>query len=332
MTQLRELMNVFQSRDLTGDDLAAVLKHSAGKKLPSASSSSSSSSTAMTTTTDPSKAYLDWHNDPMEIMASIGVDRDEEAVQARASSATSRTATMKRNYKTPGSSSADYLSTPVVDLSLGSSDSVVVVMDLETTGLKHEEHRIIQIAAKALGDGDDLFNAYVRPVGAEVSPFIAKLTGIEQAFLDEEGMPFSQAWAEFVQWMGNLKAEQRMQGKKVVMLAHNGRKFDYDFLAAEVDRHGCLGVTFEDWAQEAQVDCFVDSLPILRETASWASARDKPKRFGQEVLYTHLFGTKPENGHNAIFDVLALEEILSHPKLNEGWRQVANRQQFLWRK
>ena len=66
-------------------------------------------------------------------------------------------------------------------------------MDLETSGLKHEEHRMIQIAAKVLGGTDDIFNAYVKPVGAEVSPFISELTGIQQAFLDEEGMQKGQS-------------------------------------------------------------------------------------------------------------------------------------------
>ena len=91
--------------------------------------------------------------------------------------------------------------------------------------------------------------------------------------------------------MGDLRAAEGNRGKKIVMLAHNGRKFDFDFLAAEVDRHQCLGAPFQDWTHEAQVDCFVDSLPIVRDTASWAGSKDKPKRFGQEALYTHLFGT-----------------------------------------
>ena len=71
--------------------------------------------------------------------------------------------------------------------------------------------------------------------------------------------------------------------------------------------------------------------PLCEIQRAGRAVRTSPKRFGQEALYTHLFGTKLENGHNALFDVLALEEILSHPYL-APWKKVANKHQFLWKK
>lgn len=213
-------------------------------------------------------------------------------------------------------------------MSIDSTEVITVILDLETTGLKHQDHRIIQIAAKVVGDDDGLFNAYVKPQGAEVSQFIEDLTGIKQAFLDEEGMPFAEAWQRYSDWMQTLRS--KYGEKKVVVLAHNGRKFDYGFLTAEIVRHDCMASAemASRWDKETQVDCFVDSLTILRESNAWVSQSDKPPRFGQEALYKHLFGVKPTNGHNAVFDVLALEEILQHPKIAKSWREVANKQQF----
>ena len=204
----------------------------------------------------------------------------------------------------------------------------VKVLDLETTGLQHKDHRIIQIAAKVLGDESSLYNAYIRPVGAIVSPFIADLTGIEQAFLDAEGMSFQEGWDGFKNWLREVKG---VGNRPVVMLAHNGKKFDYDFLAAEVHRH-CPCADQEDWYKEAGITAFVDSLLILREDGAWPNKALKPKRFRQGDLYEHVVGKPLENGHNAIFDILALEEILLDDMLRETWIKVANKQQFIWNK
>jgi ATP-dependent DNA helicase RecG len=335
LQQLSELMQLF-GRDVVSRDVAEYANSPTKLKSSTSPSSSSSRGTSGTVAktveaaavvkeaVDPAKAYLDWKNDALEIMAAIGLDRDEEAVQALQEGGGAKTSSYaSRKKKEP----LNFLSKPVADMTLGTQDSITIVLDLETTGLKHDDHRIIQIAAKIMGDDDGLFNAYVLPVGASVSPFIADLTGIEQAFLEEEGMPFSEAWGRFEKWMRELKT--KYAGRKVVVLAHNGRRFDYDFLTAEVKRHGCVAAGGQSWREQVGVDCFVDSLTILRDSAAWVSRKDVPKKFGQEALYTHLFGSKPENGHNAVFDVLALEEILEHPSIAKTWREVANKQQFL---
>lgn len=284
---------------------------------------------------DPSMPHLNYENDVLEIMAAIGVDRDEEAVKAYQSGA-EKSIRSRRSSK--AQDLADFSSQAIVPLSPISYESfaadtstdspLVVVLDLETTGLQHKDHRIIQIAAKVLGDESSLYNAYIRPVGAIVSPFIADLTGIEQAFLDAEGMSFQEGWDGFKNWLREVKG---VGNRPVVMLAHNGKKFDYDFLAAEVHRH-CPCADQEDWYKEAGITAFVDSLLILREDGAWPNKALKPKRFRQGDLYEHVVGKPLENGHNAIFDILALEEILLDDMLRETWIKVANKQQFIWNK
>ena len=58
----------------------------------------------------------------------------------------------------------------------------------------------------------------------------------------------------------------------------------------------------------------------------------KPRRFRQGDVYEHVVGKPLENGHNAVFDILALEEILLDDMLKETWVKVANKQQFIWKK
>lgn len=335
--QMKELMHLFnRGIDAKGwEHFAVVTPAAAGgkKKVGAAPTATTTASSTVEVTpsdvaSDPSRAYLDYKNDVLEIMSQIGVDRDEAAVQAFQEGATKRRGGGGGGGGRSKASSLSFLPRPVADMSIDSTEVITVILDLETTGLKHQDHRIIQIAAKVVGDDDGLFNAYVKPQGAEVSQFIEDLTGIKQAFLDEEGMPFAEAWQRYSDWMQTLRS--KYGEKKVVVLAHNGRKFDYGFLTAEIVRHDCMASAemASRWDKETQVDCFVDSLTILRESNAWVSQSDKPPRFGQEALYKHLFGVKPTNGHNAVFDVLALEEILQHPKIAKSWREVANKQQF----
>jgi DNA polymerase III epsilon subunit-like protein len=176
-----------------------------------------------------------------------------------------------------------------------------------------------------------MFNAYVLPVGDTVSPFIAGLTGIEQSFLEAEGVPFEHAYIQFRDWM--LAQRQGPTAgaplRQLVLMAHNGKSFDYDFLTVEIERHQCLAESAaSSWPEEMQISAFVDSLLILRDEQAWLDKKYKPTSFAQGKLYKHLMHKDLENGHNAKYDILALEEIMLHPVVAETWRRVGNRMQF----
>ena len=266
--------------------------------------------------------YLDFNNDPLFIMREIGVDRDEGKVKAWQEKEKTRAVSGGTRSKSPFAA-AKFLSKPVVDFT--KDEPKVVILDLETTGLKHQNNRIIQIAAKVLGDENSMFNAYVNPVGDKISPFIAQLTGIEQAFVEEMGMPFEKAWLELKAWLLNESKDGH-----VVLLAHNGRRFDYDFITAEVQRHGCDSFDKDNsWLSDSGVSVCVDSLDILKNGDSWAPG-EKPaaRSFSQTKLYVHVLGREPENSHNAMMDILQLEEILTHESISRRWINVANEMLF----
>lgn len=275
---------------------------------------------------DPAFDYMDHTNDALVAMHSLGLDRDEEAVK-RETQRMSSYASRGKSAQAPS-----FAASPIVDLSSDKNapSPRVILLDLETTGLSSAQNRIIQIAAKVLGDHNSMFNAYVLPVGDSVSPHIAQLTGIHQTFLQTEGVPFRQAYFSFRDWLHlQRKPTSGSSEHPLVLIAHNGKSFDFDFLTVEVQRHNCLeGCAATHWAEDARIDSFVDSLLILRKDEAWLKGVRKPASFAQGKLYKHLLGKELENGHNAMYDIRALEEILMHPTLAQSWLHIANKMQF----
>ena len=151
-----------------------------------------------------------------------------------------------------------------------------------------------------------------------MSPKIQELTGITQEYLDEEGMPFTEAWIRFQKWI----QDRNNNGNKnsVVLVAHNGRNFDYNFIDAELNRSNFAPLN-------QHVTCLLDSLDILRDKTLWDV--DKPSSFSLGNLYRYIRAKELDNAHNAMFDVLALAEILESQRLKDKWRKVANNKQFL---
>jgi DNA polymerase III epsilon subunit-like protein len=203
----------------------------------------------------------------------------------------------------------------------------VVIVDLETTGFSPTNDRVIQLAAMVLPFTgvevpddmftQDQFNAFVRPVGASISPTIERLTGISQSFVEEEGMEFREAWALFMEWTRALEGDGG-----TVLLAHNGRSFDFNFLQAELRRCG------HDHSLSEEVDVLVDTLHVLRDPSLWEGVLKAPKSFSLGSLYSHVTKAEALNSHNALFDVMALAKVLEDPELRMQWRRVANRKQF----
>jgi len=227
------------------------------------------------------------------------------------------TGTSTGSYESRPRAQIPFLVTPALDLH-AKNQNKIIILDLETTGFSPKNDRIIQIAAMELsreGNTQDYFNAFIRPQGACVSPEIEKLTGISQTFLNNEGMTFEEAWYRFIKWYST-------GDNNVVMLAHNGKNFDFNFLQAEVLRTPCVPNIVS-----TGVVCFVDTLHVLRDESLWSS--DKPESYSLASLYEHVTRKPPVNSHNALFDVLALAEILNSEHVRTKWKDVANRKQFV---
>ena len=96
-----------------------------------------------------------------------------------------------------------------------------VVMDVETTGLRANQHEIIELAALRVVDHRpaETFSALIRihqPIPAEV----VQLTGIHDALLCAEGRPLEEVFPEFLAFVGASR-----------VVCHNAA-FDYAFLKA----------------------------------------------------------------------------------------------------
>ena len=81
-----------------------------------------------------------------------------------------------------------------------------VVFDLETTGLDHRKHEIIEFGAIRVNRDSinhDTFQSLVKP-SRKVPKKITELTGINQAMLDAEGEPIESALREFLSFVGDL--------------------------------------------------------------------------------------------------------------------------------
>jgi DNA polymerase III epsilon subunit family exonuclease len=95
-----------------------------------------------------------------------------------------------------------------------------IVFDFETTGLRAEQHEIIEIGAIRVNrDGvrHDTFQSFIRS-RERVPARIEELTGITDSMLQQDGVPLAEALQDFANFVGDLP-----------MVAFNA-KFDKGFL------------------------------------------------------------------------------------------------------
>ena len=102
-----------------------------------------------------------------------------------------------------------------------------VVFDLETTGLSHQRHEIIQIAGTRMRNGvvasTENFFSYVRPE-SPIPSFITSYTGISNRDV-VKAPSVCEALAAFSDYVGDS-----------VLIAHNGLRFDAKFLSAACEQ------------------------------------------------------------------------------------------------
>ena len=94
-----------------------------------------------------------------------------------------------------------------------------VVIDIETSGLRPEEHEIIELGAVRVMEHRivEKLSLLVKPQ-APISPEIQKVTGITNEILDKEGVPLSLAMKQFLKFLRDYP-----------VVSHN-IEFDFRFL------------------------------------------------------------------------------------------------------
>lgn len=96
-----------------------------------------------------------------------------------------------------------------------------VVVDVETTGLRADQHEIIEIAAIRVVNHEavDTFSTLIR-IDTAIPAAIVTLTGLSDDMLRESGVPLPEAMQEFLAFTANRR-----------IVCHNAA-FDYAFLKA----------------------------------------------------------------------------------------------------
>ncbi|RBP64741.1 DNA polymerase-3 subunit epsilon [Brevibacterium sanguinis] len=176
-----------------------------------------------------------------------------------------------------GQLSFDSLGTPLHEVTF-------VVVDLETTGTTAGRSEITEIGAVKTRGGEVIgeFQSLVKPEESVISPFVARLTGITHALVDDAPSIRSvlPSFLEFA--VGS------------VLVAHNA-PFDIGFLRAACERLDY------HWPRPTVLDTVTLSRRVL--------GRDEVRNHKLATLAAH-FGTAVEPDHRALSDARATSEVL----------------------
>lgn len=154
-----------------------------------------------------------------------------------------------------------------------------IYYDTETTGVKADRDRIIEIAAydPVL---DRRFEKFVNP-GCPIPPEAIAIHHITDEMV-ASAPSFAQIGAEFAEFCEG----------DVVLIAHNNDNFDLHFLRNEFDRHG---MSMPSWK-------FLDTLKWARRYRP-----DLPRHTLQ--FLREIYGIPANNAHRALDDVIVLHQV-----------------------
>ena len=166
----------------------------------------------------------------------------------------------------------------------------IVVLDTETTGIRHKEDEIIELAAlQALPAAGGLQTAREMDLlirlseGRTLPPFIAQLTGISDAQLRREGVSKAEAAAQFAALLSQ---------PGTLLVAYNAQ-FDLCFLYYVLYRCGR--------AEALKGVKMLDAMTVYKDR------REYPHKLENAI---EAYGLQGQNTHRAIDDARATLELL----------------------
>ena len=177
---------------------------------------------------------------------------------------------------------------------------VVIIFDLETSGLNPYHDDIIEIGAKVLNT-DNSFQCLVKPKSNRpISQKITEITTISNRLLRAEGKDWLSAYSEFYNWL----QEATKFSQNVSIVSHNGDTFDFVFfkrMMKELNENGTD-------TSKINLDTihFHDTLPLSKRLFENRSYYNQPS-------LARMFNFMVINAHRAMGDVLILEQI--YPEL-----------------
>lgn len=157
----------------------------------------------------------------------------------------------------------------------------IIYYDTETTGIRTDQDRIIEIAAYD-AISKRTFNELINP-GLPIPKEATQIHNITDEMV-QNALSFKEVGQAFIDFCG----------PNAVLIAHNNDSFDLPFLKSELDRNG---LTLPKWP-------FVDSLKWSRKYRP-----DLPRHSLQHLR--EVYGIPANQTHRALNDVMVLYQVFS---------------------
>ncbi|XP_019179319.1 PREDICTED: exonuclease DPD1, chloroplastic/mitochondrial isoform X2 [Ipomoea nil] len=174
----------------------------------------------------------------------------------------------------------------------------LIVFDIETTGFSRENERIIEIALRDLGGGENsTFQTLVNP-GRDV--LNEHIHGISTQMVRRAAVPRME---DLIPILLQYVRSRQKPGGYVVWIAHNARTFDVPFLISELRR--CSYSIPSNWL-------FIDTLPLAREAMKKYGGGSKggpTPKVKLQVLREHYKIPLDGSAHRAMSDVNLLTMV-----------------------
>lgn len=158
--------------------------------------------------------------------------------------------------------------------------------DLETSGLDPVKCRILEIGATKVVRGEITERrSWLLNHGIDIPEEITRITTIDKALIDADGVDPKVAVAEFLVWLGDANW---------VNLTHNGFRFDIPFLHEEIFRQGLHTIGDMNDMKLKLYKHGVDTAVLYkaRELKMDRVWNENFAEFGRRVLDTKAFGVK----------------------------------------
>ena len=172
---------------------------------------------------------------------------------------------------------------------------VVIIFDLETSGLNPYHDDIIEIGAKVFQE-DNSFQMLLKPKsGRPISKKITEITGITNRDLRTNGQDWKNAYSEFYNWFF-----EATKGKEnITIVSHNGDTFDFVFLKRMLKDLSEIKDKLNINLEKIHLH---DTLPL--------SKRLYPSRtYYNQPSLAKTFNILIEQAHRAMGDVIVLEQL-----------------------
>ncbi|XP_020926287.1 three-prime repair exonuclease 1 [Sus scrofa] len=208
----------------------------------------------------------------------------------------------------------------------------LIFLDLEATGLPFSQPKVTELCLLAVhrcaleslpipqGPSPtvpppprvlDKLSLCVAP-GKACSPAASEITGLSTAVLAAHGRQYFDA-----NLANLLRAFLQRQPQPSCLVAHNGDRYDFPLLQAELAMLGLASALDDTFC--------VDSIAALKalEQADGSSEHGPRKSYSLGSIYTRLYGQAPPDSHTAEGDVLALLSICQwRPRALLRWVDV----------